>query len=285
MALAELLEEVDVEYFGGELLGEDAADDAATTAANGGDSSSNGGRAEISPEPAYGPNCGACADPTGPPCAHICKRVALEPEHRVRLHNTTMCKSVVMPIEGYFFCHMGCLNVYNSIQELTYNISEVMPDEGPGNLSESRFLLPTRKRPDSPLEAPPWLNAEGSAPRAVPMAAHAASGSGDGLPSASSELHEVTRAAAVGVGAAEAAGSGVLAVIDLATVGTRVELEGASGVVIGLGGSRVAVAFDNCACSRSSRTPMHPDRADCVRPANTRTRTRTRVRTCVWRLT
>ena len=88
MSLAELLEEVDVEYFGGELLGEDAADDAATTAANGGDSSSNGGRAEISPEPAYGPNCGACADPTGPPCAHICKRVALEPEHRVRLHNT-----------------------------------------------------------------------------------------------------------------------------------------------------------------------------------------------------
>ena len=50
--------------------------------------------------------CGACfeeAEEGGAGLAHVCKLVEVDAEHKVSLHGA-LCKHVVMPIEGYFFC-------------------------------------------------------------------------------------------------------------------------------------------------------------------------------------
>ena len=98
-------------------------------------------------------DCGAC----GEQCSnvHSCALGSVVPDHVVPLHSHVMCSSVVMPINGYYFCGMGCVHAYNSYMVDTFSIDEVMPNEGPGNRRECEFLLPARRRPDAPIELAP----------------------------------------------------------------------------------------------------------------------------------
>ena len=52
----------------------------------------------------------------------------------MQLHSSVLCTQVVMPVEGFYFCGITCVHVYNSAKDL-HGITEIMPDDGPGNRS------------------------------------------------------------------------------------------------------------------------------------------------------
>ena len=99
-------------------------------------------------------HCGACFEMEDS-FAHVCKLGAIDQTHKVPLHSNIVCEDVVMPIEGYYFCSMGCLHAYN-VAKSTAGIQQVMPDDGHGNQPGENFQLPARRRPDAAIEQPSW---------------------------------------------------------------------------------------------------------------------------------
>ena len=67
--------------------------------------------------------CGAC----GEQCSnvHSCMLSSVVPTHVVPLHSHVMCSSVVMPIEGYYFCGMGCLHTYNTCTYMVDSVNQI----------------------------------------------------------------------------------------------------------------------------------------------------------------
>ena len=59
---------------------------------------------------------------------------------------------MVMPINGYYFCHLDCVRTYNA-HVANLGADTVMPDDGPGSEPFDSFLLPERRRPDCAIEA------------------------------------------------------------------------------------------------------------------------------------
>ena len=72
-------------------------------------------------------HCGACFK-EAETFAHACYLRNVDEEHVVPLCSAMLCTSVVMPIEGYYFCSMACLHAYNSKKEM-HDIVELMPDD------------------------------------------------------------------------------------------------------------------------------------------------------------
>ena len=83
---------------------------------------------------------------------HGCMLVRYDAFHDKPLHSHVVCESVVMPVNGFYFCNMECLKTYNTFLA-ALGVNTVMPDDGPGNESFDRFLLPVRRRPDAAIEA------------------------------------------------------------------------------------------------------------------------------------
>ena len=97
--------------------------------------------------------CGACGQHADS-FAHNCYRRNVEPDHDVSLHSAIVCDKVVMPIEGFYFCDMMCLHTYNAVKE-QHGITDLMPDDGPGDQLVGSFQLPARRRPGGAWEAAP----------------------------------------------------------------------------------------------------------------------------------
>ena len=78
--------------------------------------------------------------------AHGCMLVRYVPDHYHPLHSYVVCENVVMPINGYYFCHLDCLRTYNA-HVANLGAVTVMPDDGPGDQPHDMFFLPERRRP------------------------------------------------------------------------------------------------------------------------------------------
>ena len=83
---------------------------------------------------------------------HTCMVYRLVASHYKPLHSYLICESVVMPVNGYYFCNFKCLRRYN-VHLAGLGADTIMPEDGPGNDSEDRFLLPVRRRPEAAIEA------------------------------------------------------------------------------------------------------------------------------------
>ena len=89
--------------------------------------------------------CGSCSQEASG-LVHSCLLKRYEPGHNMPVHSWVLCKAVVMPVNGYYFCNLHCLRAYNGHVALLGAHTD-MPDEGPGNETDDRFLLPVRRRP------------------------------------------------------------------------------------------------------------------------------------------
>ena len=85
--------------------------------------------------------------------AHNCYRRNVEPDHDVPLHSAIVCDKVVMPIEWFYFCNMTCLQAYTAVKE-QHGITDLMPDDGPGDQLVGSFQLPARRRPGGKARKP-----------------------------------------------------------------------------------------------------------------------------------
>ena len=83
---------------------------------------------------------------------HSCMVYRFVASHYKPLHSYLICESVVMPVNGYYFCNFKCLRRYN-VHLAGLGADTIMPEDGPGNDSEDRFLLPVRRRPEAAIEA------------------------------------------------------------------------------------------------------------------------------------
>jgi hypothetical protein len=125
-----------------------AADDAASAA----DAVEPAVEVAAEPAEAAAKKCGACAQPVNG--FHTCFLQQVRGmEHVVPLHSNVVCDSVVMPVDGYYFCSLRCVDEYNDYRE-SEGVSDVMPDGGPTSEKpqESEYLFPRRERPDQPVE-------------------------------------------------------------------------------------------------------------------------------------
>ena len=204
--------------------------------------------------------CGACAQEVG--AFHSCElgKIRAHAEHKVPLHGHVVCEAVVMPITGYYFCSLACVKLYNEAQ-IRLGITDVMPDDGPGNVSDLLFCFPMRRRPHLPEEVFEWRSEDGEEEEADEEAAAA-----DKEAEEEAEVDEEVEAEAAAAETAEAAAAEAAPVAaatldapaeagELAQPGTRVNVDGRFGVVAKLFKGQVIVAYDDCACTCDQTEP------------------------------
>ena len=94
--------------------------------------------------------CGACGELTE--SWHRCFLGTLDQSHDERLCSHVVCDHVCMPVDGFYFCGMGCVYEYNEFINDMVATDEVMPDGGPeDNRAATTYLMPARQRPNAPI--------------------------------------------------------------------------------------------------------------------------------------